>query len=277
MNANITLAQEWIAQADAILIGASNGLSIAEGYHIFANNEMFRRQFGDMQQQYGFRNIVEGLYFQYPTAEARLEFHRRLVKFWVEDYQPSQVMHNLMKVIGQKDYFILTSNGDLHLEKSGFDEKRMYECHGSIHFLQCVRACRGEYWSADEFTPVVDEKNCLLLNEKPHCPVCGSLARPNIKMYDDTFWLPWRSEFQSIRMRDWLELDRKTVVIELGAGTAIPTVRAFSERLTRKNQASLIRINTTEAKVGREQDVGIEAGALDALRAIDALLKRTAI
>ena len=74
MNANITLAQEWIAQADAILIGASNGLSIAEGYHIFANNEMFRRQFGDMQQQYGFRNVVEGLYFQYPTAEARLEF-----------------------------------------------------------------------------------------------------------------------------------------------------------------------------------------------------------
>lgn len=130
MNANITLAQEWIAQADAILIGASNGLSIAEGYHIFANNEMFRRQFGDMQQQYGFRNIVEGLYFQYPTAEARLEFHRRLVKFWVEDYQPSQVMHNLMKVIDQKDYFILTSNGDLHLEKSGFDEKRIFEIEG---------------------------------------------------------------------------------------------------------------------------------------------------
>lgn len=130
MNANITLAQEWIAQADAILIGASNGLSIAEGYHIFANNEMFRRQFGDMQQQYGFRNVVEGLYFQYPTAEARLEFHRRLVKFWVEDYQPSQVMHDLMKVIGQKDYFILTSNGDLHLEKSGFDEKRIFEIEG---------------------------------------------------------------------------------------------------------------------------------------------------
>ena len=130
MNANITLAQEWIAQADAILIGASNGLSIAEGYHIFANNEMFRSHFGDMQQQYGFRNIVEGLYFQYPTAEARLEFHRRLVKFWVEDYQPSQVMHNLMKVIDQKDYFILTSNGDLHLEKSGFDEKRIFEIEG---------------------------------------------------------------------------------------------------------------------------------------------------
>ena len=108
------------------------------------------------QQQYGFRNVVEGLYFQYPTAEARLEFHRRLVKFWVDDYQPSQVMHNLMKVIGQKDYFILTSNGDLHLEKSGFDEKRIFEIegvmtdlfaapdpkkkHSSITFLQNILA-----------------------------------------------------------------------------------------------------------------------------------------
>ena len=155
MNANITQAQEWIAQADAILIGVSNGLSIAEGYHIFANNEMFRRQFGDMQQQYGFRNVVEGLYFQYPTAEARLEFHRRLVKFWVDDYEPSQVMHDLMKVVGQKDYFILTSNGDLHLEKSGFDEKRIFEIEGVMtdlfaapdpkkktlfHFLQNILA-----------------------------------------------------------------------------------------------------------------------------------------
>lgn len=138
MNANITLAQEWIAQADAILIGASNGLSIAEGYHIFANNEMFRRQFGDMQQQYGFRNVVEGLYFQYPTAEARLEFHRRLVKFWVDDYEPSQVMHNLMKVIDQKDYFILTSNGDLHLEKSGFDENRIFEIEGVMTDLSAA-------------------------------------------------------------------------------------------------------------------------------------------
>lgn len=73
---------------------------------------------------------MEGLYFQYPTVEARLEFHRRLVKFWVDDYKPSQVMHNLMKVIGQKDYFILTSNGDLHLEKSGFDENRIFEIEG---------------------------------------------------------------------------------------------------------------------------------------------------
>ena len=42
-------------------------------------------------------------------------------------------MHNLMKVIDQKDYFILTSNGDLHLEKSGFDEKRIFETVSYTH------------------------------------------------------------------------------------------------------------------------------------------------
>ncbi len=132
MNNQINTAKEWMAQADAILIGASNGLSIAEGYHIFATNEMFREQFGDMQQQYGFRNIVEGLYCQFPTAEARQEFYNRLVRYWVDDYVPSQVMHDLKELVGDKDYFILTSNGDMHLEKSGFDENRIFEIEGTM-------------------------------------------------------------------------------------------------------------------------------------------------
>ena len=59
----IQRAAQGIKDADALLIGASNGLSIAEGYHIFANNEMFRRQFGDFQQKYGIRNVIEGCFF----------------------------------------------------------------------------------------------------------------------------------------------------------------------------------------------------------------------
>lgn len=63
----IQQAAQAIVRADALLIGASNGLSIAEGYHVFANNEMFRCQFGDFQQQYGIRNVIEGCFFHYPT------------------------------------------------------------------------------------------------------------------------------------------------------------------------------------------------------------------
>lgn len=38
-----------LIEADAILIGASNGLSISEGLHLFADNEIFRKLFGDMK------------------------------------------------------------------------------------------------------------------------------------------------------------------------------------------------------------------------------------
>ena len=113
-------AVQAIRQADALLVGASNGLSIAEGYHIFAGNEMFRRQFGDFQQKYGIRNVIEGCFFHYPQEKDRQEFMDRLVRHWVKDYRPSQIMKDLLAIVGDKDYFFLTSNADTHLELSGF-------------------------------------------------------------------------------------------------------------------------------------------------------------
>ena len=111
----IQRAAQAIREADALLIGASNGLSIAEGYHIFANNEMFRRQFGDFQQKYGIRSVIEGCFFHYPCEADRREFLHRLIQYCVTDYRPSQVMKDLLAVVGDKDYFILTSNADTHL------------------------------------------------------------------------------------------------------------------------------------------------------------------
>ena len=128
----IQQAAQAIKDADALLIGASNGLSIAEGYHIFANNEMFRRQFGDFQQKYGIRSVIEGCFFHYPCEADRREFLHRLIQYWVTDYRPSQVMKDLLAVVGDKDYFILTSNADTHLELSGFASGKVFEIEGTF-------------------------------------------------------------------------------------------------------------------------------------------------
>ena len=128
----IQRAAQAIKDADALLIGASNGLSIAEGYHIFANNEMFRRQFGDIQQKYGIRSVIEGCFFHYPCEADRREFLHRLIQYWVTDYRPSQVMKDLLAVVGDKDYFILTSNADTHLELSGFTPGKVFEVEGTF-------------------------------------------------------------------------------------------------------------------------------------------------
>ena len=132
MDTAIDKARLALFDADAILIGASNGLSISEGYNIFADNEMFRRQFGDLAQRYGFRSVLQGVFCQFPTREAHDEFHNRLVKYWVTDYQPSQVMKDLRKIVGEKPYFIITTNCDMHLEKAGFADDRVWELEGTF-------------------------------------------------------------------------------------------------------------------------------------------------
>lgn len=128
-------AAEAISQADALLIGASNGLSIAEGYHLFADNAMFRRQFGDFQARYGIRNVLEGCLFPYPDEVSRREFLQRLVRLWVREYRPSQVMEDLRRLVAGKEYFLLTTNADTHLERAGFDPERVFELEGTFEQL----------------------------------------------------------------------------------------------------------------------------------------------
>ena len=147
----IQQAAEAIREADALLIGASNGLSIAEDYHIFAHNEMFHRQFGDYWQRFGIRNVLEGCFYHYPHEDDRREFLRRLIGYWVTDYRPSQVMKDLLAVVGDKDYFILTSNADTHLELSGFAPGKVFEVEGTFEDMLHNRPMQDKSQEANTF------------------------------------------------------------------------------------------------------------------------------
>lgn len=126
---------DLIAESDALLVGASNGLSIAEGYNIFADNEMFRRQFGKFRSEFGIGNVLDGCFHHYPSPADRKAFLEALVFHWVKEYKPSQVMKNLLKVVGQKDYFVITSNADTHLELSGFAPEKVFEIEGTFELM----------------------------------------------------------------------------------------------------------------------------------------------
>lgn len=162
--------------------------------------------------------------------------------------------------------FVLTSNVDGQFQKAGFAEEQVCEVHGSIHHLQCMEPCHKLSWPADAFVPQVDEARCVLLNEPPWCPRCSEMARPNVLMFGDWSWVPARQQEQEQRLLRWLARCRSPLIIELGAGTAIPTLRRFAERLA----APLIRINphAAEAGVALARDVSIPLGALEGLRGI---------
>jgi NAD-dependent SIR2 family protein deacetylase len=166
---------------------------------------------------------------------------------------------------------VFTSNVDCQFQRAGFGG--VAECHGSIHHLQCLRGCRRDVWPADGVEVDVDTATMRARPPLPACPACGGLARPNILMFGDADWVPDRTARQLREHRDWLRGHRgDVVVVEIGAGTAIPTVRREAEVASAATGA-LVRINVREPDVRHGRGVGLAVPAAAALAELDRLLR----
>jgi NAD-dependent SIR2 family protein deacetylase len=165
----------------------------------------------------------------------------------------------------QNGAFVFTSNVDGQFQKAGFGALQVAECHGTIHTLQCTVPCSTDAWPAQGFEPEIGEATGRLINDMPLCPHCGGLARPNILMFGDWAWVEKYSERQLSRLDAWLQAPQRLVVVELGAGKALPTVRRFSER----HGPRVIRINPREEAIAPHVGVGFADGAAEGLRQLD--------
>lgn len=167
--------------------------------------------------------------------------------------------------------FAVTSNVDGQFQKAGFPEERVLEVHGSIHHLQCTGPCSPAIWPNRERFDV--DEATMRSRQVPRCPRCGAVSRPNILMFGDGAWLDERTAAQRARFEAFLREHeaRRLLVVELGAGTAVPTIRWTSERLGRSG-ARVVRINPREPEIDRPH-LSIAAGALEALDGIDRALR----
>jgi len=177
-------------------------------------------------------------------------------------------------IANRRPHQVFTSNVDDAYVTAGFDEKRCVDCHGNIFYWQSTENWKGRIWEArpQDGCPVsVDLETFKALDPLPH-GADGSLARPNILMFGDSVWNSARTGAQEHRMNNWLQMHcgSKITIIECGAGTAIPSVRMFGERIRRALGATLIRINPRESQHG---DICIPMGAKAAMLGIDAGLR----
>jgi NAD-dependent SIR2 family protein deacetylase len=273
MDDEIERAAGLIADADALLVAAGAGMGVDSGLPDFRGNEGFWRAYPALGRNgLTFAAMASPETFDADPGLAwgfyghRLALYRRT---------PPHVGFALLRRWGERMLHgsaVYTSNVDGHFQRGGFDATTVAECHGSIHHLQCTRPCSKDVWLADAFEPQLDEPACRLLNEPPRCPRCGAVARPNILMFGDAGWLSERTDAQEARLERWLARAGRIVVVEIGAGTAIPTVRHFAHRAVIDHDALLVRINPREPAVPRVRDVAIAGPALASLRAIDAAL-----
>lgn len=267
----IQQAATAIAEADAILIGAGAGMGVDSGLPDFRGNEGFWRAYPHFAHLgLSFTDLANPQWFYDDPAQAWGFYGHRYNLY--RETEPHPGFHILRQWIADKPLggFVFTSNVDGHFQKAGFDEHSVLECHGAINHLQCVQQCRDTIWPAD-FNITVDDAHLKAFGDLPHCPHCGALARPNILMFGDFGWTPSRTDQQSRRYRQWLtELQQhnaRLAIIELGAGTAVPTVRYECEGRARSASAQLIRINPRDTQAPRGSVV-IASGALAALQAM---------
>ncbi|QAU36105.1 NAD-dependent deacetylase [Janthinobacterium sp. 17J80-10] len=262
-------AAELISHADSLLVTAGAGIGIDSGLPDFRGDNGFWQaypalgklgmRFYEIANPNAFLTMPEVAWGFYGH---RLQLYRATV--------PHEGFTQLLRLVRKmpNGCFVFTSNVDGQFQKAGFAAERMVECHGSIHHLQCMNGCGRPPWPAEGFEPVVDTGNCRLLSTLPSCPACGGLARPHILMFGDWDWDSRHAERQQARLQTWLARAKRPVVIEIGAGTAIPTVRYFGEAAG----CPLIRLNPMECAVGMARDIGIPLGALEGITRITGAL-----
>jgi NAD-dependent SIR2 family protein deacetylase len=263
----IMKAARLTRDADGLLISAGAGMGVDSGLPDFRGTEGFWQAYPALRRaRLCFKAIADPQVFDEDPRLAWGFYGHRLNLYRATT--PHAGFHILQDFAREMPHgaFVVTSNVDGQFQKAGFAAETIVECHGSIHHLQCLENCCESIWSAEGFLPVIDDTNCRLRSSLPYCPACHALARPNILMFSDSDWQDARTQAQFRRFQRWLRTVKRLLVIEIGAGTAIPTVR----RLGEEQGCPLIRINTQSAQVCRSSDVGLEMGGLAGLQAIAA-------
>ena len=267
---SLNLAAEAITNAEALLITAGAGIGVDSGLPDFRGDEGFWRAYPPLKRLgISFVDMANPIWFKRDPELAWGFYGHRLGLYRSTDPHDG---FRILREWGKEcpnGFFVFTSNVDGQFQRAGIDGKRILECHGSIHHLQCTARCSNEINSAAGFEVSVDDETFKAAPPLPSCSACGALARPNVLMFGDWGWQPGRTVEQEHRFTVWLDDlgDARLAIIEIGAGTAVPTVRMTSEQLARRPGATLIRINIREPQVPSDH-IGIALGGLETLQEI---------
>ena len=262
-----------VERADAVVITAGAGMGVESGLPDFRGTKGLWKEYPELMNRHlSFEEMANPKWFREDPTLAWAFYGHRLHKYL--EVTPHAGFDMLLNLCKQKsdNYFVITSNVDNHFQKAGFDPLKIHEVHGSLFYFQCVEGCQRGIWSAD-YRAVEINADSFEATSMPTCPYCGKIARPNVMMFDDYGWLCGRERNQRRRFEAWSrsvwDACQCVLIIEIGAGTAILTIRSMSERFYLQGfyNAELIRINPRDYAAPNGA-ISIRAGALDGIRSI---------
>lgn len=273
LTATLHNAAAAISAAETLIVTAGAGMGVDSGLPDFRGNDGFWNAYPPYRRLgLSFIEAANPAHFQRdPTFAWGFYGHRTNLYRQTVPHHGFTILRDWIKSFGL-DPFVVTSNVDGQFQKAGFSEEQLLEVHGSIHHLQCLTPCSLVIWPNQEKIPVNEET--MRSRAIPRCIRCHGIARPNILMFGDFSWLEDRTGRQEERYHAFLhrQQGKRIAVIEIGAGTAIPTIRATSEEIGRMQNATVIRINLREAAISPPH-LSLPCTGLAGLTALDALLK----
>ena len=216
--------------ADAVVVGAGAGLSTSAGF--VYNGERFQQYFCDFASKYGFSDMYSGGFYPYATLEEYWAYWSRYI--WVNRYMnaPKPVYEDLLALVKDKDYFVITTNVDHQFQKAGFDKHRLFYTQGDYGLFQCSQPCFQKTYDNEETVRQMMEqqRNMRVPSELvPRCPVCGRPMTMNLRC-DDTFVENEGWHRAAERYSEFLRRHKglKTLFLDLGTGMNTPTIVKFS-------------------------------------------------
>ena len=248
---NMEKLKEKIHTADAVVIGAGAGLSTAAGFTY--SGERFEKYFSDFRKKYGIEDMYSGGFYPYKTPEEHWAYWSRYI--FVNRYQdaPKPVYEKLLKLVADKDYFVITTNVDHCFQKAGFDKKRLFYTQGDYGLFQCSEPCCQETFDNKDiiFEMLKQQKDMKIPTELlPVCPHCRKPLTMNLrsdnKFVEDEGWHRAAERYENFLRT---HANEKILFLELGVGYNTPVIIKYPFwQMTAKNpNATYVCINQGQA------------------------------
>jgi len=239
-------AKKAIDEADYIIIGAGAGLSTAAG--IEYTGERFEKYFKDFIDEYHFTDMYSSGFYPFETSEEKWAYWARHVFANRYDVGKTDVYQKLLKLVEDKEYFVLTTNVEHQFWINGFEDERIFATQGDYGLLQCGKACHDKLYDNEKqvFEWLDKTENFRIPTDLvPKCPVCGEEMDLNLRK-DNYFVEDEKWHQMSVNYSNFLKrADGNIVFLEIGVGYNTPGIIRYPfEQMTYNTpDSTLIRLN----------------------------------